>query len=573
MPPTLKESGNSQNAASAPRSAPVCLEVPVTVRGAVIDDQTNHSQSFSERTRTVLVFARGAVLRLAAPVTPGQTVILVNEHTKNEVRCEVLKSKAHAAGSGVIELEFSERSDNFWGMSFPGEKPARKPATIPAAQPAQESDGPAWPLEDRPLGVPPPVVNSYSGQADLAPFAETPKAPPAPAPAEHAAPVQESQAMPAWLENPEASSEPASVRFASAFAPALGSSQPAHDEPLDFNPAAESRKPKSEPLAQAAESDTVALPDFLKPSSSSRRPLPEIIHPPSATSTGARLLLRASLAVVIAFSLAGGGWYLWQRPGRAAWMSSLLAPKPADQAAHHAPLSSEPPQPLPPQTPGPLAASSPLSASTSYDSSAPLTARKSPEELSQPGFSLPAAAPGFSPTQSDSLHSSALSSAPVFSNPDNSSHLPIPPDAALATLASSPAEPVPAPTGSGPARTSQPSSAIPGSMAPVTSAALQETGKSPKPAGGLTRPARLIASVPPDFPLAARSQHISGDVVVDALIESTGHVGAMKIVSGNTLLRQAAMDALRKWRYQPALLNGEPVATHLQLTIQFRFRN
>jgi protein TonB len=46
----------------------------------------------------------------------------------------------------------------------------------------------------------------------------------------------------------------------------------------------------------------------------------------------------------------------------------------------------------------------------------------------------------------------------------------------------------------------------------------------------------------------------------------------MKVVSGPSLLHQAAMDALRQWKYQAALLDGKPVPMHLTVTIQFRLQ-
>ena len=55
-------------------------------------------------------------------------------------------------------------------------------------------------------------------------------------------------------------------------------------------------------------------------------------------------------------------------------------------------------------------------------------------------------------------------------------------------------------------------------------------------------------------------------------IDATGKVTTMKAVSGPTLLHQAAMDALRQWKYQPATLDGKAVAMHLTVTIQFRLQ-
>jgi protein TonB len=94
----------------------------------------------------------------------------------------------------------------------------------------------------------------------------------------------------------------------------------------------------------------------------------------------------------------------------------------------------------------------------------------------------------------------------------------------------------------------------------------------PLPIGGDVKPARPLASVPPVYPSLAKSQHVSGDVRVDALIDANGRVTTMKIVSGPTLLHQAAKDALRQWKYQPATLDGKPVPMHLTVTIQFRLQ-
>jgi protein TonB len=46
----------------------------------------------------------------------------------------------------------------------------------------------------------------------------------------------------------------------------------------------------------------------------------------------------------------------------------------------------------------------------------------------------------------------------------------------------------------------------------------------------------------------------------------------MKVISGPAILHQAAMDALRHWKYVPAMLDGNPVPMHLTVTIQFRLQ-
>ena len=94
----------------------------------------------------------------------------------------------------------------------------------------------------------------------------------------------------------------------------------------------------------------------------------------------------------------------------------------------------------------------------------------------------------------------------------------------------------------------------------------------PLPIGGDVKTARLISQVAPVYPVMARNQHVSGNVVIDALIDVNGRVTTMKVISGPALLHQAAKDALHQWKYQPASLDGKPVAMHLTVTLQFRMQ-
>ena len=95
---------------------------------------------------------------------------------------------------------------------------------------------------------------------------------------------------------------------------------------------------------------------------------------------------------------------------------------------------------------------------------------------------------------------------------------------------------------------------------------------APVPVGGDVRPARLISPVSPAYPALAKAQHVAGDVRIDALIDANGRVTTMKVVSGPSLLHQAAMDALRQWKYQPATLDGKAVPMHLTVTLQFHLQ-
>ena len=84
------------------------------------------------------------------------------------------------------------------------------------------------------------------------------------------------------------------------------------------------------------------------------------------------------------------------------------------------------------------------------------------------------------------------------------------------------------------------------------------------------QPAQLFRSVPPIYPPMAKAQHVSGNVQIDALIDASGNVAELKIISGPGMLHRAALDAVKQWKYKPAMLDGQPTSMHLTVTVQFR---
>lgn len=87
--------------------------------------------------------------------------------------------------------------------------------------------------------------------------------------------------------------------------------------------------------------------------------------------------------------------------------------------------------------------------------------------------------------------------------------------------------------------------------------------------GGAIKPPRLVSSVLPVYPAMARDTGIEGDVVIDTTIDASGNVTGMKVISGPPILRQAALDALRRWKYAPSMLNGDAVPVQMTVTIKF----
>ncbi|HME59518.1 MAG TPA: energy transducer TonB [Terracidiphilus sp.] len=87
--------------------------------------------------------------------------------------------------------------------------------------------------------------------------------------------------------------------------------------------------------------------------------------------------------------------------------------------------------------------------------------------------------------------------------------------------------------------------------------------------GGNVQAARLVNKVQPLYPPLARQTRISGTVKLHAIIGKDGSVQQLQMVSGHPLLVQAALDAVKQWRYQPTLLNGEPVEVDTEIDVIF----
>jgi len=73
----------------------------------------------------------------------------------------------------------------------------------------------------------------------------------------------------------------------------------------------------------------------------------------------------------------------------------------------------------------------------------------------------------------------------------------------------------------------------------------------------------------PIYPADAKKAHISGTVVLDAIVGTDGTVKELKVVSGPDQLQKAALDAVKNWRYRPYLLNGQPVEVRTTINIIF----
>jgi|SRR5208282_1725645 len=79
----------------------------------------------------------------------------------------------------------------------------------------------------------------------------------------------------------------------------------------------------------------------------------------------------------------------------------------------------------------------------------------------------------------------------------------------------------------------------------------------------------LIKKVAPKYPDDAKQARVQGQVILLAEIDKNGDIENLTLVSGHPMLVPAAMEAVKKWKYKPYMLNGEPVAVRTQIIVNF----
>jgi periplasmic protein TonB len=439
-------------------------------------------------------------------------------------------------------------------------------SAAPTAQPALPA--PVVPALD------PKTVSGVASQV-----LEMAKAEPAPiksaSPARHVPPPMKSSLdteevkIPSWL-------EPLARNAAS---PASTPETVEREKSKHFSEITEPLEDSAEPLhLTAVESipESAAVPAF-----GSLLPLDEPVITEARSSGSNKGVLYGAIAAAVLVA-AGGAWYLLHPSNAVQGTPGIAASTPSSQAS--APLAP-PSVTQPAAQPFAQAASQNIPAGTAPISNSNTTPISTVPVSSSPAASAPLTRP-------------AVSTEPVPATRENTRGASTPiPASATERISRPPVEPEPKKPALGEVHLASPtinrraSSQEEGAEAPTISAGSadpnaggMEVGlapgnvkqpaapEAPLPVGGDVKTAKLISSVSPTYPLLAKNQHISGDVLIDALIDANGHVTTMKVISGPTLLHQSAMAALRQWKYQPASLDGKPVPMHLTVTLQFRLQ-
>jgi len=102
-----------------------------------------------------------------------------------------------------------------------------------------------------------------------------------------------------------------------------------------------------------------------------------------------------------------------------------------------------------------------------------------------------------------------------------------------------------------------------GTAASVTNPAAERVRLSPNTLQVVSRP------VQPNYPLLAKQMKVQGSVILEALIGRDGLIQDLQVLSGPTILSDAARQAVKQWRFKPYLQSGQAVETEARITVNF----
>jgi TonB family protein len=566
---TIKESSPLENstkpgstAGSNPnqntRSNPVCLEVVVTIRslpGEKGDASAGSAKPTREEARTVIVFDNGAVLRLVGTFPAGQAVILSNPQGRDVV-CRVVSARNLPTVKGYIEVEFLEPTVDFWGIHKPE---AQTNISIPppavVTQPKAVTQPQIVPSEP-PVPPPPPARVEPTVPVTAAPSGRAPSFEDiaglvlmSPPPVERVRPPESTLRTPDFR-NPDESTRSA-VEAARTYSPPSTPGPSAELTSLSGTwDGGTTRKPSTS-------GDVLGKFSVAQTASESA----------SSESRGKTPLIVAGAAVIL-IGL-GTGLFFLRRAGS-------VTPSAVPVAAASQPTNPEPPTPRKGKTPAAV--------------DQPVVEQTTQAPSSSPAVSAASSVP------KDIVDASATSASQSTRHQANNVTATQPDH----VDAKEPDRSTPRPQlardlkMSAPKVESRSGRLVDGSVPNIDDAAVT-SGVNGAPGGGLIStvshlnlPAppgafggpsspgktinepRLISSTRPMYPVLAKQASVEGDVVVSAEIDATGKVIGAKATTGPMYLRQAAVDAVRNWKYDPATINGTPTSAQISIKIQFR---
>ena len=581
------------------RADAVSMEVPVKVHGSrvteVVREITPHTEPFEEQTSTMIVFPQGAVIRMSTAVNVGQMLVVTNLKSRQDAICRVVKVRTFSNLQGYVEVEFTHKQPGYWNVYFPSDGPAsaNKPAqpivaegALPAIKKTPDTSASeiSWAPASAPEPVAPkPVEPSSFSPAPKPPAAVLPVTPAAKPEAPFISIGSQEEVQPAASVIADKPASPITPRIEVVKKPAPQAKSnvssvlefpptPAAQTPVEALPAeADASSSPSESVTEpapvaAASSSAVARSTFGSLSGgatlSSSQPESSIAEPvlssPEDAATGHKpssgtnwILIAACIAVLLAAVIGGAIYFRGDSSGSVSKTANV-------------PASVQPVEAVTANTAQP-SSTNPSSAPTG-NSSAKAALNVKPSVVVN----------GNVPVQTHDAQAAANYAAA----PAKQSEPRVTPDMMSATINAHPvssqraadAEGGAAPALDAVAPASATNSALPGigSSDVVSPPAPEIRPEGPVKVGGQVKEPRLLASTMPIYPAFAKQSNTQGDVVIKATVDKDGRVAHMSVVSGPAALRQAAIDALGRWKYEPSKLNGQPVDVQIFVTIKFR---
>ena len=492
-----------------PKANAAAREVRVNVTGARVGGVSGERELFSESTATVLVFEKGGVIRLTAAVAPGQLLFFTNEESKREVVAQVMRKRVYRPTECYVEFEFTEPAPGFWGMQF-----SAATALLP---------------QDAKVIAAAEMISSAETTDD-----ELAEAAPLHSSEEVESLKREVEALRSQLSQLQTQAEPAQVKpsgaiFKSPAVPPLSVS-PVDARPLQAPPA-EAPSYQTEKVAWAELTADVSpmegepKPTRVTAADHDLQPKPALVFrksmlPPKRSfrargqfTPGFRSgMLRVAVLSGVLAALIGFVWYKHWLP----WMHESTKFSVSSFAGGVITKVA---------TPG-----------TS-------TAAKASTGINEP-LSAKGATPG--------TGSSAVAAASEMETGSSAYEVVEKP----ATREKSKLAPT---------ITRARSSAIVPVPAKMVNSVPTSTGNPNIVPPKLVKSERAVAS------LEDLRDFETGSVVIDAIVDTDGNVSSPTVLSGPPSLRRPALEAVKYYRYQPAMQNGRPVVAHVTVKIQFHF--
>jgi len=97
----------------------------------------------------------------------------------------------------------------------------------------------------------------------------------------------------------------------------------------------------------------------------------------------------------------------------------------------------------------------------------------------------------------------------------------------------------------------------------------EDSGPRRVQVGASVQQSKMIQQVPPIYPDVAKANHVQGTVILHAIIGKDGVVQQIQVKQGPCMLDEAAIRAVRQWRYSPTTINGSPVEIDTTISVIF----